>query len=389
MSTAAAADSSLRFRRYRRSGSRSLLLSWRSGAARSCGCRQGGGPVNGIGSATFSAAAATTTTNAGVNDDHHERGRHEYDNDDDDNNHQQYHDVRAKGGPLCRRCFSNFTGRKSRRYDAAAAECCVDPAGTVATSSWCPTAAGITAAARFFIINDITAARAIHDHAIESPESTGIHKRRWCKTRGIVANTRAFAAHAIGSIARLQHARGYNRDLRRLLVDRQRIFFRSSSKIVQFDIKFLSYRQITHRRRDVRARVQRRFRLLGSRRALSGELLSAQVSSAQGTRARGDAQRSGIVETKGRGRIWRWKMRPISKVSLGSSRKTNHVDSGEGKSDRFYYHLSLLDVSLLWSITFFFFFGSLDVIVVYFFLLLSYIFDNRLRSDSILWSNKE
>lgn len=57
----------------------------------------------------------------------------------------------------------------------------------------------------------VAAARAIHDHAVKSAQPARVHQRGRRQARDPVADARTVAAHAVGPVARLQHARGDRR----------------------------------------------------------------------------------------------------------------------------------------------------------------------------------
>lgn len=75
-----------------------------------------------------------------------------------------------------------------------------------------------------FQIDVVAAAGAVHDAQGEGSEQARHHQRGRRAARGAVAHAGAPAAHAPRPPARLQHARGHHRDLRRLLAAGQRIF---------------------------------------------------------------------------------------------------------------------------------------------------------------------
>jgi len=93
----------------------------------------------------------------------------------------------------------------------------------------------------------VAAARAVHDNAVEGPQPESVHKRGRRQARDTVADPRAAAAHPVGPVEGLQHARGHRRAVRRLLVGRQRVLLRQAPEIVQLgnynDIHVICLRQ--------------------------------------------------------------------------------------------------------------------------------------------------
>lgn len=79
----------------------------------------------------------------------------------------------------------------------------------------------------------VAAARAVHDNAVQGAQPQGVHKRGRRQARDTVAHARTVAAHPVGPVARLQHARGHRGAVRRLLAGRQRVLLRPAPEIFQ------------------------------------------------------------------------------------------------------------------------------------------------------------
>lgn len=79
----------------------------------------------------------------------------------------------------------------------------------------------------------VAAARTVHDNAVQGAQPAGVHQRRRRQARDTVADVGTAAAHSVGPVAGLQHARGHLRTVRRLLAGRQRVFLRQTPQVVQ------------------------------------------------------------------------------------------------------------------------------------------------------------
>lgn len=79
----------------------------------------------------------------------------------------------------------------------------------------------------------VAAARAVHDNAVQGAQPQGVHKRGRRQARDTVAHAGTVAAHPVGPIAGLQHARGDRGAVRRLLADRQRVLLRPAPEVFQ------------------------------------------------------------------------------------------------------------------------------------------------------------
>jgi len=104
------------------------------------------------------------------------------------------------------------------------------------------------------------------------------------------------------------------------------------SGVPRLGVELLQNRQAASGRRDVRAGVQRRLGVLGRRRAVLGVVLSAQVSPAQGARARGDAEGGRVAAAARRGGVRRGQVRALPEDAVGPAREANDQHRGKGKS---------------------------------------------------------
>lgn len=147
-----------------------------------------------------------------------------------------------------------------------------------------------------------------------------------------MAHSGPAAAHAAGPPARLQHPRGPLRALRRLLPHRQRVLLRPAPEVLQLHPELLPDGEAAPGGRDVRARLQRRPRVLGRGRALPGVVLPAQVPPAEGARARGDAEGGGVAAAAGRGGVRGRQVLAVPEVAVGHAGEADHLDRGQGES---------------------------------------------------------
>ena len=179
---------------------------------------------------------------------------------------------------------------------------------------------------------DLAPPRALPHPPVQEPQQASDPQRGRCEARGALEDFRAAPAHQAGQTQGLLQPWRHHGTLWWLFSDRERILFRPTSPVLQLNSKFLQNGKASSSWRNVRSCFQWWSRILGNRRIILGVMLPTQVSPAQRTRPRGDAEGGRVPQDPGGGGgLGRREVCKISKVSLGPPGETHDLSGCKGE----------------------------------------------------------